>query len=79
TYIVRYKKTTDTTWTQVATSGSAINVTGLTAGTYEAQVAAVCSGTTGTYSVSVNFTVTTFSTVTYCDSSTVYTTYEYIS
>jgi hypothetical protein len=79
TYIVRYKKTTDITWTQVPTSGSAINISGLTAGTYEAQVAAVCSGTTGTYSTSVNFTVTTFSTITYCDSSTVYTTDEYIS
>ncbi|WP_294222540.1 reprolysin-like metallopeptidase [uncultured Chryseobacterium sp.] len=79
TYIVRYKKTTATTWTQVTTSGSAINVSGLTAGTYEAQVAAVCSGTTGSYSASVNFTVTTYSTVTYCDSSTVYATGEYIS
>ncbi|WP_294304995.1 reprolysin-like metallopeptidase [uncultured Chryseobacterium sp.] len=79
TYIVRYKKTTATTWTQVTTSGSAINVSGLTAGTYEAQVAAVCSGTTGSYSASVNFTVTTYSTVTYCDSSTVLTTGEYIS
>ncbi|KIC64603.1 reprolysin-like metallopeptidase [Chryseobacterium taiwanense] len=78
-YIVRYKKTTDTTWTEVPTSGSAINISGLTAGTYEVQVAAVCSGTTGTYSTSVNFTVTTFSTVTYCDSSTVYATDEYIS
>jgi hypothetical protein len=79
TYIVRYKKTTDTTWTEVPTSGSAINISGLVAGTYEVQVAAVCSGTTGTYSTSVNFTVTTFSTVTYCDSSTVYATDEYIS
>lgn len=79
TYIVRYKKTTASTWTEVSTSGSAINVSGLTAGTYEAQVAAVCSGTTGSYSTSVNFTVTTFSTVTYCDSSTVYSTFEYIS
>lgn len=79
TYIVRYKKTTDVTWTQVTTSGSAININGLTAGTYEAQVAAVCSGTTGSYSASVNFTVTTYSTVTYCDSSTVYATNQYIS
>ncbi|MCJ8153541.1 M12 family metallo-peptidase [Chryseobacterium sp. SSA4.19] len=78
-YIVRYKKTSDITWTEVTTSGSAININGLTAGLYEVQVAAVCSGTTGSYSASVNFTVTTFSTVTYCDSSTVYTTDEYIS
>ncbi|MBD3904590.1 M12 family metallo-peptidase [Chryseobacterium sp. Ch-15] len=79
TYIVRYKKTTDITWTEVSTSGSAINVTGLTAGTYEAQVAAVCAGTTGTFSASVNFTVTTFSTVTYCDSSTGSAVEEHIS
>ncbi len=79
TYIVRYRKTTDTIWTEVSTSGSAINVSGLTAGTYEAQVLAVCSGTPGTYSTSVNFTVTTFATVIYCNSSTVYSTDEYIS
>lgn len=79
TYIVRYKKTTDVTWTEVSTSGSAINVSGLTAGAYEAQVAAVCSGTTGTYSTSVNFTVTTFSTVTYCNSSTGSAAYERIT
>ncbi|WP_228466054.1 GEVED domain-containing protein [Chryseobacterium balustinum] len=79
TYIVRYKKTTDITWTEVSTSGSAINVSGLTAGTYEAQVAAVCAGTAGTFSASVNFTVTTFSTVTYCDSSTGSALYEHIS
>jgi hypothetical protein len=79
TYIVRYKKTTENTWTQVSTSGSAINISGLTAGTYEAQIAAVCSGTTGSYSASVNFTVTIYTTVTYCDSSTILTTDEYIS
>jgi hypothetical protein len=79
TYIVRYKKTTDTTWTEVPTSGSAINISGLTAGTYEVQVAAVCSGTTGSYSTSVNFTVSTTSTINYCDSSTLLATDEYIS
>jgi Fibronectin type III domain. len=57
TYIVRYKKTADATWTQVPVSTNSYTITGLVEGTaYEVQVAAVCSGTTGSYTASANFT-----------------------
>lgn len=57
TYVVRYKKSTGTTWTEVATTATSITLTGLANTTaYGVQVAAVCSGTTGAYSATVNFT-----------------------
>ncbi len=56
TYIVRYKKLTDTTWTEVATSTNSYTITGLEEGfSYEVQIATVCTGTTGSYSSSINF------------------------
>lgn len=57
TYIVRYKKIADTIWQEVATSSASITLSGLDDElAYEVQVAAVCSGTTGNYSASSNFT-----------------------
>lgn len=56
TYIVRYKKATDTNWTEVPVATNLYNITGLEEGTaYNVQVAAVCSGTTGTYTAVTNF------------------------
>lgn len=56
TYVVRYKKAADATWTEVAVASNSLALTNLEEGTaYNVQVAAVCSGVTGTYSASVNF------------------------
>lgn len=57
TYIVRYRVAGTTTWTTLApTANTTSALAGLTPGTnYEVQVAAVCSGVTGTFSPSVNF------------------------
>ncbi|KFF08641.1 reprolysin-like metallopeptidase [Chryseobacterium luteum] len=67
TYVVRYKKVSQTTWQQTTTSSNSITLSGLVDGTaYEVQVAAVCSGTTGAYSASSNFTT---SGLTYCAAS----------
>ncbi|WP_449400638.1 GEVED domain-containing protein [Chryseobacterium wanjuense] len=64
TYIIRYKKTSDTTWQQTTSTSADVTISGLDDGTaYEVQVAAVCSGTPGTYSASVNFTTAN---ITYC-------------
>ncbi|RYF16350.1 MAG: T9SS type A sorting domain-containing protein [Flavobacteriales bacterium] len=64
TYVIRYKKVTDATWQQTTSTAPNITLTGLSDGTaYEVQVATVCSGTTGTYSPSSNFTTTG---LTYC-------------
>jgi hypothetical protein len=65
TYIVRYKKTTETVWTTINTNASSITLPNLPDGTaYEVQIAAVCSGTPSPYSASVNFT--TLAMGTYC-------------
>lgn len=57
TYIVRYKKTSDTTWTQISTTKNVIGLTGLIElMQYDVQVAAVCSGTIGSFSATANFT-----------------------
>ena len=57
TYIVRYKKVTDTAWTTVSTTSPTVTLSNLPDGTaYEVQVSAVCSGTPGAYSASANFT-----------------------
>jgi len=77
TYIVRYKKTTETTWTEVSTSVPSINLSNLSDGsTYEVQVALVCSGVTGAYSASVNFSTTALA---YCSTSMISASFEYIS
>ncbi|MGO4707600.1 reprolysin-like metallopeptidase [Chryseobacterium sp. 2TAF14] len=57
TYVIRYKKIADATWQQTTSSATNITLSNLVDGTaYEVQVATVCSGTTGTFSVSSNFT-----------------------
>ncbi|SHF27635.1 Por secretion system C-terminal sorting domain-containing protein [Chryseobacterium arachidis] len=57
TYVVRYKKVSETVWTTINTSALNVTLSNLPDGTaYEVQVATVCSGTTGTFSSSVNFT-----------------------
>lgn len=77
TYVLRYRVVGDATWTQVPVSSTSYNLTGLVESTnYEYQVAAVCSGTTGTYSAVKQFTT---SSLAYCSSSSNSSTYEYIS
>ena len=77
TYIVRYKKSSETTWQEIPTTIPAVNLNNLTDGTtYQVQVAAVCSGVTGSYSASVNFTTTAIS---YCTASVLSSAYEHIS
>ncbi|MDR6516639.1 GEVED domain-containing protein [Chryseobacterium camelliae] len=57
TYIVRYRPTGSTTWTQVTATTNSVILTSLTDGVqYEVQVANVCSGTTGNFSASTTFT-----------------------
>lgn len=69
TYIIRYKKVSDTTWQQTTSTSPYAVLAGLNEQViYEVQVAVVCSGNTGTYSASVNFT--TKAELTYCDAST---------
>ncbi|UMQ44155.1 M12 family metallo-peptidase [Chryseobacterium sp. Y16C] len=76
-YVIQYKKTTDTTWQQTTSTTNTVAISTLAANTaYEVQVAAVC-GTQGPFSTSVIFT--TLATA-YCD---IYASnngqYEYIS
>ncbi len=55
-YIVKYKKVSDATWTEVPVANNTHLLNGLEEATpYEVQVASVCSGTTGTFTSSVNF------------------------
>lgn len=76
-YKLRYKKVSETVWTQVDVNTSNTTINGLVDGTaYEVQVATVCSGTVGTYSASTNFTTQSLA---YCTSSANDSTYEYIS
>lgn len=77
TYVIRYKKVSETTWQQTTSSVPNATISGLVDGTaYEVQVAAVCSGTTGTYSASSNFTTLG---LTYCTASSADDTDDYIS
>ena len=77
TYKLRYKKVSETVWTQIDVNASNTTLNGLMDNTdYEVQVATVCSGTTGTYSPSTNFTTQTLP---YCTASANDSTYEYIS
>jgi hypothetical protein len=76
-YKVRYKKTSDPTWIEAAVATNSYIITGLAEGvTYEVQVAAVCTGTTGAYTNSVNFTTTV---PTYCTAGATSTSFEKIS
>lgn len=76
-YVIRYKKTTETTWQQTTSTTNTVNISSLSDGTaYEVQVASVC-GTQGQFSASTNFTTATLS---YCTvSATNATQFEYIS
>ncbi|SFI25872.1 reprolysin-like metallopeptidase [Halpernia frigidisoli] len=57
TYVLQYRVVGTTPWTTVNTANISTVITGLDDSVaYEAQIAAVCSGTTGTFSASTNFT-----------------------
>ncbi|RMZ58076.1 T9SS C-terminal target domain-containing protein [Chryseobacterium nematophagum] len=78
-YIIRYKKTSETTWQQTTSATNSVALSNLADATaYEVQVAAVCSGTPGGYSTSSNFTTVG---LTYCaaTSTSANPAYEYIS
>lgn len=76
-YIVRYKKAADATWTEVPVASNSYTIVGLQEGTaYNVQVAAVCTGTTGSYSASVNFTTLMLA---YCTLTSTNSNDEYIS
>ena len=69
TYVIRYKKVSDTAWQQTTSTSPYVVLSGLNEqALYEVQVAVVCSGNTGAYSSSVNFT--TKAEINYCDAST---------
>jgi hypothetical protein len=76
-YVIRYKKTSETTWLQTTAITNTVGLTGLSDGSnYEVQVASVC-GTQGPFSSSVNFTT---SAVSFCTISATNTAqFEYIS
>lgn len=77
TYKLRYKKTADQTWTNIDQTANTYNFTNLTLDTaYEAQIAAVCSGTVGTYTNSIQFKTKG---IEYCTSSSTDSSFEYIS
>ena len=64
-YVVRFKKVSDTTWMTFNTTTTSTIVTSLVDNTaYEVQVAAICSGTTGAFTASSNFTTSQMPT--YC-------------
>jgi hypothetical protein len=76
-YVIRYKKTTDTAWQQVTSNTNTVNLTSLFASSvYEVQVASVC-GTQSPFSASTNFTTpaTTYCTISAANSPQ----FEYIS
>jgi hypothetical protein len=77
TYIIRYKKVSETTWQQTTSTLPTVTLSGLVDATaYEVQVAAVCSGTPGTYSASSNFTTLA---VSYCTAASTDATDDHIS
>ncbi|KEY18429.1 reprolysin-like metallopeptidase [Kaistella antarctica] len=77
TYKVRYRKVSEPTWIMADAPTNTYAIVGLTEGTnYEVQVAAVCTGTTGAYSASANFTTTV---PTYCAAGSTATSFEKIS
>ena len=77
TYQLRYRVVGTSTWTTITSAAVNYNITGLIDKTqYEAQVASICSGTTGTFSASSNFTTLT---LTYCTNASGSSAYEYIS
>lgn len=65
TFQIRYRKINDPAWITVTSTSNSVTLTGLEEGSkYEVQVAAVCTGTVGTYSSSSQFV--TASSVVYC-------------
>lgn len=77
TYILRYKKASDATWTEVNNlTTNTYTIAGLTLNTaYNVSVAAICTGTVGTYA-NVNFTTAG---INYCTAGATSTSYEKIS
>ena len=56
TYVVRYKKVTESIWQQINVSGGSVVLSGLESATkYDLQVLTICSGTTGAYSQNTPF------------------------
>ncbi len=77
-YQIRYKKTVDVSWQQVTSATNSVTLSGLASDSkYNVEVAAVCSGTVGTYSTTKQFT--TLSNLTYCAIKTSSSNDEYIS
>ena len=77
TYILRYKKAADATWTEVNNlTTNTYTIAGLTLNTaYNVSVAAICTGTVGTYA-NVNFTTAG---IVYCTAGATSTSFEKIS
>lgn len=77
TYILRYKKATDTNWTEVNNlTTNAYTIAGLTLNTaYNLSVAAICTGTVGTYATA-DFTTAG---INYCTAGATSTSFEKIS
>jgi len=77
TYILKYKKAGETVWIEVPTTSTSVNLTGLQESeVYDYQVAAVCSGTTGTYSNLGQFTTPILA---YCTLTSTNSSDEYVS
>jgi hypothetical protein len=79
-YNLQYRVSGGSTWTTVNQTATSKSLTGLTLGTtYQYQVQAVCSGSTGAYSATATFTTTGgVVTPTYCASKGTSVAYEYI-
>lgn len=78
TYVVRYKKSTDSDWTELSSSQNFITLTQLAEGEkYDVQVAVVCGGVPGQFGNTVQFS--TLSGVVYCGVSATNADNEYIS
>ncbi|KFF75976.1 propanediol utilization protein [Chryseobacterium sp. P1-3] len=76
-YIVQYKLASASTWSQVTASTNSATLSGLMdCLSYQVQVAAVCSGVTGTYSTPVTFSTTC---VSYCTAASDSGQFNYIS
>lgn len=77
TYILRYKKATDATWTEVNNlTTNTYTIAGLTLNTaYNVSVAAICTGTVGTYA-NVDFTTAG---IAYCTAGATSTSFEKIA
>ena len=56
-YIVQYKKTSSTTWINLAPPNNTVPISNLTSGVYEFKVRAVCGSSTSPFSSPTNFTI----------------------